>query len=217
MTQKESWRVFLQWVGATTVSFTLARGGLSFLVALMEKAVLYSVANSPQGQISILLFQSLQQGVLGALIAGAALGAGQWWALRRWLPLSSRFILATALGLGLSGFWVNYQFLGFLGGLSLGLAQWLILRRRLPQAGWWPPVNALAWGLASAALLWSFLRVNPYEGVWRWLPDAALVLTALTTFGGACLTGALLTLLLRCVSPAAVTSPGAPPPPDLNR
>ncbi|MBJ7899558.1 MAG: hypothetical protein GC158_06495 [Cyanobacteria bacterium RI_101] len=197
MTRRESWQVFLQWVGATTVSVTLARGGIGFLVSLLEKAVLYSVSGSPQGRILLVLFQSFQQGFLGAVILGAALGWGQWLVLRRRLSLSPRFILATALGLGFSGFLVNYQFFGFVGGLCLGLAQWFVLRRRLPWAGWWPGVNAIAWGLASAGLSWSFISVNPYEGLWRWIPDATLVLIALTTLGSALLTGGVLVLLLR--------------------
>ncbi|MFN5514145.1 MAG: hypothetical protein ACK5CA_05185 [Cyanobacteriota bacterium] len=203
MTRRESWQVFLQWVGATTVSLTLARGVLRFLTPFLEKAVLYSVASTLQGRILLVLFQSFQQGILGAVILGAALGWGQWLVLRRRLPLSPRFILATALGLGFSGFLVNYQFFGFVGGLSLGLAQWMILRRHLPWAGWWPGVNAIAWGLTSAGLSWSFVRVNPYEGVWRWIPDATLVLIALTTLGGALLTGGVLVLLLRQRSPGA--------------
>ncbi|MEB3173939.1 MAG: hypothetical protein VKN60_01935 [Cyanobacteriota bacterium] len=197
MTRRESWQVFLQWIGATTVSLTLARGVLRFLTPFLEKAVLHSVAGTLQGRILLVLFQSFQQGILGAVILGGALGWGQWLVLRRRLPLSLRFVLATALGLGFSGFLVNYQFFGFVGGLSLGLAQWVVLRRRLPWAGWWPAVNAIAWGLASAGLSWSFVRVNPYEGLWRWIPDATLVLIALTTLGSALLTGGVLVLLLR--------------------
>jgi hypothetical protein len=86
------------------------------------------------------------------------LGAVQWLALRRRLPLSPWWIAVTALGMGL-GFALSIALLGtstdgaalplrgLITGVSIGLAQYVLLRGVSGRAPVWVLIVALGWAL----------------------------------------------------------------------
>jgi hypothetical protein len=100
---------------------------------------------------------SLGAALAGGLIAGAIIGAAEWFALRRWV--SWLWIPATcagmAVGLAAGAALVNYGtgrgdvvLLGAVTGVGVGVAQALVLvRRRIPGAFWWAVANPPAWAL----------------------------------------------------------------------
>jgi len=92
-----------------------------------------SVANPP-ADLGLLISAAF------LLVVGAVLGSAQWWMLRGQVPLTTRWIIFTALGFAIGAFF-DLTFAG----LGVGLAQWLLLRNVLNKAGWWPVINAVAW------------------------------------------------------------------------
>ena len=125
--------------------------------------------------------------LVGGVIAGAIIGATQWWALRAFV--SWAWIVATGIGLAVGltagAVLVDYgigradlALMGAVTGLAVGGLQALLLARRGSGAAWWvlvqPPAWALAWIVttfvitrnvaeqfavfgASGALLYAFL------------------------------------------------------------
>jgi len=93
----------------------------------------------------------------GGLIAGAIIGAAEWFALRSWI--SWLWIPATsagmALGLGAGAAVVDYgtsrgdlALMGAATGVGVGVMQALVLaRHRIPGAFWWAVANPPAWAL----------------------------------------------------------------------
>jgi hypothetical protein len=100
---------------------------------------------------------SVGAALAGGLIAGAIIGAAQWFALRRWV--SWLWIPATcvgmAVGLAAGAALVDYRtgrgdvaLLGAVTGVGVGVLQALILvRHRIPGAFWWAVANPPAWAL----------------------------------------------------------------------
>jgi hypothetical protein len=100
---------------------------------------------------------SVGAALAGGLIAGAIIGAAEWFALRRWV--SWLWIPATcvgmAVGLAAGSAFVDYGtgrgdvvLLGVVTGVGVGLSQALVLmRRRVPGAFWWAIANPPAWAL----------------------------------------------------------------------
>ncbi len=104
--------------------------------------------------------------LIGGLIAGAIIGAGQWLVARRLLgdPLAWIAATAAAMGIGLlAGAWVvgygtsvgELAVMGAITGLPVGAAQAFLLRDRLAHAWVWavamPPLWALGWTVTAAA------------------------------------------------------------------
>ena len=104
--------------------------------------------------------------LIGGLIAGAVISAGQWLAARRLLgdPLAWITATAAAMGIGLlAGAWaVGYgtsigelALMGAITGIPVGAAQAFLLRGRLARAWVWavamPPLWALGWTVTAAA------------------------------------------------------------------
>ena len=102
----------------------------------------------------------------GGLLAGVAIGAAQWLALRDRLPDATWWIPATAIahaiGLVAGSALVAYQtgmaqlaLQGAVTGLALGIAQGLVLRRSVAGWPWWslamPFLWALGWVVTTAA------------------------------------------------------------------
>jgi hypothetical protein len=95
--------------------------------------------------------------LVGGLITGAVIGAGQWLVSRgRLRPVP--WILATALGMGLGlllgaivvGFQTSLAHLAVMGavtGVLLGLAQTLVLPARTQRRWWWALAIPLLWTL----------------------------------------------------------------------
>ena len=100
---------------------------------------------------------SMGAALAGGLIAGAIIGAAEWFALRQWV--SWRWIPATiagmAVGLVAGAAIVGYGIdrgdlviMGAVNGLAVGVMQALVLARdRVPGAWWWAAANAPAWAL----------------------------------------------------------------------
>jgi hypothetical protein len=156
----------LQWV-ALTILGIVAGLALALPLGVPIFAVLGAMAGTPV--------------VLG--IVGAGLGTAQWPIIRRHVPSSGWWIVASILGMAIGltvgvvlveqvgravfGGPINFRMLGvaaraasfgtigLLGGGFLGLAQWLVLRRHASGCKRWITVNAwsLAAGLASGSLL----------------------------------------------------------------
>lgn len=106
---------------------------------------------------------SVGAAIVAGLIAGAVIGAAEWFALRRWV--SWLWIPATtagmAVGLAVGAALVDYgidrgdlALMGAVTGLGVGVMQALVLaRRQIPGAVWWaianPPGWALGWFVSS--------------------------------------------------------------------
>lgn len=133
------WQFWLQWLGATGVSW----GGGAILYYALDLAVPGGVGE-----------------VVGETIWGLVVGIGQWVVLRQWLDRAGWWILASAGG-NLLATSVGVVLQGVLGenvggliltiglGLVPGVLQWLFLRQQVARAGWWV--------LASTALVFGAL------------------------------------------------------------
>jgi hypothetical protein len=100
---------------------------------------------------------SVGAALAGGLIAGAIIGAAEWFALRQWV--SWLWILATtagmAVGLTAGAALVDYSIdrgdlllMGAVTGVGVGVLQALVLaRHRIPGALWWAVANPPAWAL----------------------------------------------------------------------
>jgi hypothetical protein len=104
--------------------------------------------------------------LIGGLIAGAIIGAGQWLVARRLLGDPRAWIAATAAAMGiglLAGAWVvgygtsvgELAVMGAITGLPVGVAQAFLLRDRVARAWVWavamPLLWALGWTVTAAA------------------------------------------------------------------
>jgi hypothetical protein len=104
--------------------------------------------------------------LVGGLIAGAAIGAGQWLVARRQLGDPLAWIAATAFGMG-AGLFIGAQVVGYgtslgelalmgaITGIPLGAAQAFMLRGRVANAWIWaaamPALWALGWTVTTIA------------------------------------------------------------------
>src|SRR5215218_7968662 len=95
--------------------------------------------------------------LLGGMVAGAVIGAGQWLVARRlldprtWIPATA---VAMSIGLGVGAWVVSYgtslgelALMGFITGIPLGAAQAYLLRDRLANAWVWAAAMPLLWAL----------------------------------------------------------------------
>jgi hypothetical protein len=147
---------------------------------------------------------SVGAALTGGLIAGAIIGAAEWFAVRRWV--SWLWIPATsagmALGLAAGAALVDYgtdrgdvALLGAVTGVGVGVAQTLVLaRHRIPGAFWWavanPPAWALGWLVTSYVITTNVDEQFPNFGA-----SGALVYGLLTWL--------LLAVLFRAAAPEA--------------
>jgi len=121
------WQFWLQWLGATSVSWVVG-------------AILYYTLN-------LVVLGGVGE-VVGGTIWGLVVGIGQWLVLRRWLDRAGWWVLATAAGSLLAAS-VDVGLQGLLGekagglilmiglGPGVGVLQWLFLRQQVTRAGWW--------------------------------------------------------------------------------
>ena len=150
--------------------------------------------------------------LLGGLIAGAVIGAGQWLVARRlldprtWIPAT-----AVAMGIGLAvGAWVvgygtslgELVLMGFLTGIPLGVAQACLLRDRVANAWVWGAAMPLLWALGWTATTAGGIAVERQFAVFG--TYGAITFTALS--------GILLDRLRVATSPAAPAPDPTPPP-----
>jgi hypothetical protein len=95
--------------------------------------------------------------LIGGLVAGAVIGAGQWLVARRlldprtWIPATA---VAMGIGLGVGAWVVGYgtslgelALMGFITGIPLGAAQAYLLRDRVASAWVWAAAMPLLWAL----------------------------------------------------------------------
>jgi hypothetical protein len=102
--------------------------------------------------------------LLGGLVAGAVIGAGQWLVARRlldprtWIPATA---VAMSIGLGVGAWVVGYgtslgelALMGAITGIPIGAAQAYLLRDRVANAWVWaaavPVLWALGWTVTTA-------------------------------------------------------------------
>jgi len=100
---------------------------------------------------------SVGAALAGGLIAGAIIGAAQWFALRQWVSwlwipaTSAGMALGLAAGAALADYGTDrgdVLLIGAATGVGVGVAQALVLaRHRIPSAFWWAIANPPAWAL----------------------------------------------------------------------
>ena len=112
-----------------------------------------------------MLWKGTEDDTLIFAIVGAGVGMMQWLVLRRHIPQAGWWVLASAVGWGVGGQYLeglDQWALNDLGegcilafaivGAGVGMMQWLVLRRRTPQAGWWVLASAVGWGVGWAGV-----------------------------------------------------------------
>jgi hypothetical protein len=146
------WRFWVGW-GVAFLGFPLG-GGLAYLII---------------GSITTPL-----TGALGGVITGAVIGAAQWLVLRRRLPLTSVWVAATALGMGI-GLALSIALFGtdtggsalplrgLIAGAAIGGAQYLLLRGVMSRAPVWALVVALSWAIG-----WMITRASGIDLALQW-------------------------------------------------
>jgi hypothetical protein len=96
--------------------------------------------------------------LVGGIVAGAVIGAGQWLVARRllgdpraWIPATSVAMgLGLLVGAGVVGYGTSLgelALMGFITGIPLGIAQAYLLRDRLANAWVWEAAVPLLWAL----------------------------------------------------------------------
>jgi hypothetical protein len=147
---------------------------------------------------------SVAAAFVGGLIAGALIGAAEWFALRRWvswlwIPATS---VGLAVGLAAGAALVNYGIsrgdvvlMGAISGVGVGVLQAVVLARdHIPGAVWWAVANPPAWALGWFVTSYVITR-NIDERFTNFGASGALVFALLTWL--------LLAVLLRGTEPEA--------------
>src|SRR5215213_1006304 len=148
--------------------------------------------------------------LVGGMVAGAVIGAGQWLVARRlldprtWIPAT-----ALAMGLGLAvGAWVvgygtslgELALMGAITGIPLGVAQAYLLRDRLANAWVWAAAVPLLWALGWTVTTAGGIDVDQQFAVFG--AYGAITFTALS--------GILLDRLRAATTPSTPALPVAP-------
>jgi hypothetical protein len=151
---------------------------------------------------------SVGTAVAGGLIAGAIIGAAEWFVLRRWvswlwIPATS---VGMAVGLAAGAALVDYGIdrgdvvvIGAVTGLGVGVLQALVLaRHQIHDAWWWAVANPPAWALGW--LVTSYvISTNVKEQFTNFGASGTIVYGLLTWL--------LLAVLLRATAPEVRRTP----------
>ena len=148
--------------------------------------------------------------LVGGMIAGAVIGAGQWLVARRlldaqtWIPATA---LAMGIGLGVGAWVVGYgtslgelALMGAITGIPLGVAQAYLLRDRLANAWVWAAAVPLLWALGWTVTTAGGIDVDRQFAVFG-------AYGAITFMAGS---GVLLDRLRAATTPATPAIPSAP-------
>jgi hypothetical protein len=143
--------------------------------------------------------------LIGGMVVGAVIGAGQWLVARRlldprtWIPATA---VAMSIGLGVGAWAVGYgtslgelALMGFITGIPLGAAQAYLLRDRLANAWVWAAAMPLLWALG-----WTVTTVGGID-----VDQQFAVFGAYGAITFMALSGVLLDRLRAATSPAAST------------
>ena len=137
------------------------KGWLLWTVAFVSFPIAGIAAEAATGRVN-----DAVSALVGGLIAGAVIGAGQWLVGRRLLGDPRTWIPATAAAMGiglLAGAWVvgygtsvgDLAVMGAITGIPLGVVQAFLLRDRVARSWVWavamPLLWALGWTVTAAA------------------------------------------------------------------
>lgn len=93
-------------------------------------------------------------GAMQGFLSGLVVGFLQWLVLRRQVGRAGRWVLWTAVGLGVVHAFgdalpdpVSLPIIGLVGGLAVGGAQWFMLRHIFDKAWLWPITIAVSWAI----------------------------------------------------------------------
>ena len=93
-------------------------------------------------------------GAMQGFLSGLVVGFLQWLVLRRLVDRAGRWVLWTAVGLGVVHAFgdalpdpVALPIIGLVGGLALGGTQWFMLRHIFDKAWLWPITTAVSWAV----------------------------------------------------------------------
>jgi len=174
-----------RWVLANMVGLPvlLAPSGIGFF--LLQGVALAADAGSTSLWLFVFLIISTIMAFIGAIVGGL-LGIGQWFVLRKRVPRSGQWVLASSVGVAVGSFLsgpidyaifsdpiatlferVDFLFLllftviGIAMGVAIGVSQWFILKEWTSKAKWWiivVPVSFIAGLLMLFAgfYLWLF-------------------------------------------------------------
>ncbi len=179
------WRFWIYWMLATIGSAAVYMIAVLPLDAIIAAASRPDVAAAaPRGEELPVM---LGVAALVTALMGAFFGLGQWLVLRRYLPRSGGWVLATLIGYSVPLLFgrllpggpppLGPMTMGLQFGLGLGVLQWLVLRPRVYQAGWWVPISVAGWLLAfglTGAVYLSGLYVEPMDMLFAFLIPVAV-------------------------------------------
>ncbi|MSQ40669.1 MAG: hypothetical protein EXR55_03215 [Dehalococcoidia bacterium] len=217
--QPLGWRLWLQWVAATSVGLVLG-----FLVAtILVVQLLSRVVGESLGDDQ--LTGGPITGAAFAAVLGLVLGLSQWMVLRQHLPRSGWWAPATTAGVALgflfavtvSRLWPGPSGVGrettasealiFVGGwasvggaigIPLGMAQGLVLLQYLSRAGWWVLTSVTACTALAATVATVFFVLGDTHLVSGPLAVAPKLTGAVALLlGPGAITGAVLVWMLR--------------------
>jgi len=163
------WRFWLAWMFATIVGVVVYMIVIPpILSAISERSS--GMGGEPWTRIAI--------SAVSAITLGATIGATQWLVLRRRLPRTGWWVLATLIGYSIplalggnlaGGFeppWLAGLVIFLEFGVILGALQWLVLRGRVNHSGWWIAISIAGWAIAAALVDLAYLSglyVEPFD------------------------------------------------------
>ena len=181
--------LWLRWTIANGLAELIGLGGTFVVIGL-----LFSEIDTQQVSGILLSFAvAIASGAIEATIVGLA----QWWAMKPWFPMISRFawwrgtLIGALLAYGLGYLpstlmsmgeaatqtpqaeppaWIVLLLaagMGAVAGVVLAFAQWLALRGKVERAGLWIPANSLAWAVGMPVIFWGMDLGYEMAEVWQ--------------------------------------------------
>jgi len=159
---KSNWITVILWLGASLAGYGLVGATFHFPSGFPPNTdEFYPGA----------LFVGAMQGFFSGLIVGFL----QWLVLRRQVARAGRWVLWTAVGLGVVHAFgdalpdaVSLPTIGLVGGLALGGAQWFMLRHIYDKAWLWPITTAVSWAVGINIGLVIIRAMGLLDLPWTW-------------------------------------------------